>query len=254
MRFFLLVYALAVPFWLIGAASNVELLPRLPIAALMAVCPLMAALILVYRENGTEGVGALLRRSFDFDRIKAKVWYVPILLTMPGINVLTYEAMRLSGVAVPTTQFSPLHALMLFGLFFIGALGEELGWSGYAIDPMQERWGALNASVVLGTVWAVIHFIPLLQANRSLHWIAWWSLGTVAMRVVMVWLFNNAGHSVFAVTLVHAMSNLCWQLFPVDGSYFDPRINGLILVSVAAVVTIVWGPRTLSGSGRHTLE
>jgi membrane protease YdiL (CAAX protease family) len=41
----------------------------------------------------------------------------------------------------------------------IAALGEELGWSGYAIDPMQARWGALKASILLGIFWAVYHYI-----------------------------------------------------------------------------------------------
>ena len=34
----------------------------------------------------------------------------------------------------------------------------------------------LPASLVLGGVWAVIHFIPLTQAHRSVEWIAWWTL------------------------------------------------------------------------------
>jgi hypothetical protein len=41
-------------------------------------------------------------------------------------------------------------------------------------------------------VWAVWHVIPLLSALRSLAFIAWWSLGTVALRVVIVWLYNLA--------------------------------------------------------------
>ena len=36
-------------------------------------------------------------------------------------------------------------ALALFGALFIAALGEELGWVGYAIDPLQQRWGALGS-------------------------------------------------------------------------------------------------------------
>jgi membrane protease YdiL (CAAX protease family) len=110
----------------------------------------------------------------------------------------------------------------MLAAFFVGALGEELGWSGYAIDPMQERWGALQAGILLGLVWAAWHVIALIQAHRSAAWIAWWCLGTVTMRVVIVWLYNGTGKSVFAVSLFHAIGNVSWQLFPVHGSYFDP--------------------------------
>lgn len=110
---------------------------------------------------------------------------------------------------------------------------------------MQDRWGAFLAAIFLGSVWALWHYVPLLQADRSPAWIAWWSLSTVAMRVIMVWLYNNTGKSVFAVALFHAMANIAWQMFPVHGSFFDYRINRLIMAVVAAVVTFVWGPRTL---------
>jgi hypothetical protein len=48
--------------------------------------------------------------------------------------------------------------------------------------------------------------------RRTAGWIAWWSLNTVALGVLFTWLYNNTGHSVFA----------------------------------AALVTAVWGPRTLA--------
>jgi membrane protease YdiL (CAAX protease family) len=221
-----------------------HLLPGLPVAALMFVCPVIAALILVYGQNKTAGVMALLKRSFDYNRIGSKVWYAPILLLMPGVMVLSYGLMRLTGLRIPTPQFPVLATIAMFLVFFVAALGEELGWSGYLIDPMQDRWGALQASVMLGVVWAVWHIVPLVQAHRSPDWIAWWCLGTVAIRVVMVWLYNNTGKSVFGVALFHDMINVSWQLFPIHGSYYDPRVTGLIMTLVAVIVAFVWRPRT----------
>jgi len=51
LKFFLLVFALSIPFWLIGAVTPLQLLPGLPVSSLMAFCPLIAASILVYREG-----------------------------------------------------------------------------------------------------------------------------------------------------------------------------------------------------------
>jgi uncharacterized protein len=160
--------------------------------------------------------------------------------------VLSYGAIRLMGVPVPAPPFSVGTILALFVGLFIGALGEELGWSGYAIDPLQERFGALEGALLLGMVWAVWHYVPLLEVHRSLAFIAWWSLGTVAARVIIVWLYNNTGKSVFVAALFHTMINLTWQVFPINGSYYDPRVTGLITAIVAVVVVIVWGPRTLA--------
>jgi CAAX protease family protein len=243
---FVLVFALSVPFWVTGAVTRRQLFPGLPVSSLMAFCPLMAALILVYRENKTAGVTELLTRAFDYKRISAKVWYAPIVLLMPGVMVLSYGLMRMMGLPLPTLQFPVLAAPVMFLAFFITALGEELGWSGYIIDPMQERWNALQASLLLGLVWATWHIVPLVQAHRSPVWIAWWCLSTVAQRVLIVWLYNNTGKSVFAAILFHDISNVSWQLFPNYGSHYDPRITGPIIACAAAIVTVVWGPRTLA--------
>ncbi len=246
LKFFLLVFGLSIPFYFVGVVVRLQLVPGLPVSALAVICPAMAAAILVYRESKTAGVIGLLSRSFDYQRIKEKIWYAPILLLMPGIAVLTYGLMLLMRSPLPEPRFPILAGLVMFVAFFIGALGEELGWSGYVIDPMQERWSALTASILLGLVWAAWHMVPLVQAHRSARWIAWWCLYTVAERVLLTWIYNNTGKSVFAAALYHDTCNVSWQLFPNYGSHWDPRIIGLVVALAAAIVTAVWGPRTLT--------
>jgi hypothetical protein len=114
LKFFSLVFALSVPFWLAGAASDLQLLPDLPVSSFMFICPLTAALILVYGENKTAGVTELLKRSFDYDRIRVKIWYAPIILLMPGVMVFSYGLMRLMGVSVPAPEFTVVAAITLF--------------------------------------------------------------------------------------------------------------------------------------------
>jgi uncharacterized protein len=245
LTFFVLTFALSIPFWIAGALTKFQLLPAIPVSALMLVCVVGAASILVYRKNGLSGVRALLERSFDFKRVSAKIWYLPTILLMPCVMVLSYVVMRLMGVALPVPQFSLVTTLIFCVLFFVAGLGEELGWSGYAIDPLQHRFGALGGALLLGVVWAVWHMIPLLSAGRSPVWIAWWSLGTVACRVIITWLYNNTGRSVFIAAIFHATMNVTIFLFPIQGSYYDPRVTGLIVACVAAIITVAFGSRTL---------
>ena len=75
--FFVLVFALSLPFWLAGALTSFQVLLSQPVTALMVVCPVTAAAILVSRQNGFTGVKDLLKRAFDFKRVTAKIWYVP---------------------------------------------------------------------------------------------------------------------------------------------------------------------------------
>lgn len=239
-RFLLVSVALIVPFWVIGGVSGLQLLPGLPLAGLGALCPGAAAAIVVHREGGWRAVTGLVRRSIHLD---AKRWLVPTLLLMPVVSALSFAALRLSGVPVPAPQVELTPALILCAASFVGAVGEEVGWSGYAIDPMQARWGAPRASVVMGAIWALYHYIALVQAHRALPWIAWWTVGNLALRVLIVWLYNHSGRSVLVAVIVHMTINVTWQLFPVNGSYYDPAVTGSILALVAAIAVAGWGPR-----------
>lgn len=229
--FFGLVILLTAPFWVLGALVNEDLLPGLPIAALAVVCPTMAAALLSIHEGGRVKVLELLGRGVDFCGVRR--WVIPTILINPVLFGLAFILARKLGAEVPNPVFSALSALTLFGLFLPAALLEELGWSGYALDRLQERLGAVSAALSLGVFWALWHIPALLQVGRSLEWIAWWCLWTVSVRVIMVWLYNWSGASVMAVALYHATSNLCWQIYPVNGSHFDPRLSGLIALALA---------------------
>lgn len=244
--FFLLATLLAMPAWVLGAMTGIMLLPGLPIAAVSVLAPVLAGVILRWREGGATGAGAFLARALDLRRIADARWYGPLLLFPLGVGVATFFAMRLSGIAVPAPHVSLATVLTLSGLFFVAGACEELGWSGYAIDPLQAHWGPLRASLIIGAVWVVFHYVPLAQAHRSAAWVAWWTLGTLSQRVIMVWLYNRTGRSVFGESLFHASTNLVWQLFPISGSFYDPRFYCPIVALLA--VALVLGDRRAATS------
>jgi uncharacterized protein len=208
------------------------------VSALQAAVPAIAALALVRRDSGTTGAFQLLARSADVTGTTAKAWYVLALALMPAITVVAYVVMRVSGLPLPAPEF-PWSAIPgMFIAFLVFGLSEELGWSGYATGPLLARWGMVRTGVLLGLAWGAWHIVPLIQAHRAPDWIAGWYLGTVASRVIIVWLYERTGRSVFAAALYHTMSNICWQLFPNRGSHYDPRVSGVVTAVVAAIIVL----------------
>jgi uncharacterized protein len=245
--FFLLVLVLSVPFYLLGAAEyRLPGLPNLPASALMTFVPMAAALILVYRQRRAEGVVVLLRSTFDFRRRRRAGWYLTALLFMPAVCVVEFSVLRLTGSALPLPQIALGEALFFFLAFFIGAIGEELGWQGYAYPVLRTRLSTLGSAIVLGTNWALWHVIPFVQLGRSPEWILWHSLSAVALRVIIVWLFENTGKSVFVAVLFHTMINVTWALFPNSGSYYNPFVTFVILTLAVGSIIALWGPATLA--------
>jgi uncharacterized protein len=253
LKFFLLVYGLSIPLWVIETIIDVKGLPLdIPITDIFAAfTPLIAACILVNKEEGRAGIIKLLKRIFDFSRITKKTWYVPVIFLPFLMYFLIYLIIHFAGLPLPSDfkiVFSSIPVLFLF--FFLGALAEETGYMGYAIDPMQKRFGALSASILMGIPWAIWHYPSIIQQGHDATWIAWGTLGTVAVRVLIVWIYNNTGKSLFACILFHAMLNLGRPLFPKDETHNPlvdyPYIHYPVFVLVAIVIVVLWGSNTLT--------
>ncbi|GAB4465413.1 MAG: type II CAAX endopeptidase family protein [Anaerolineae bacterium] len=246
LRFFLLVFLITLPFWLFGG-HRLPLRINLPVSALAFFNPSIAAALLSYGEHGLSALKEWFRKIFDYRKITNRLWYIPVLLLMPFIYFLSYVIMRVRGLPLPDPVEVPLSATpAYFLMFFVAATAEELGWTAYATDPLQKRWGALRTGVILGLVWGLWHIIPDVQNGKAADWILWHRLYSVALRILIVWVYNNTGKSVFAASLVHTMDNVSVFLFPNYGSHYNPFITCIITWLMAALVIFGWGPRTLA--------
>jgi len=174
---------------------------------------------------------------------------VPIILLPFLMYLLIYAVISFLGLSLPGEfHISFLSIPVLFCLFFLGGVAEETGYMGYAVEPLQERFGALTAGILIGIPWAV--WPSIIQQGHSLTFIAWATLGTVAVRVLIVWIYNNTGKSLFACVLFHTMLNVGRPLFPKDETHNPlvdyPDIHYSIIAVIAFIVVVLWGSKTLA--------
>ena len=119
---------------------------------------------------------------------------------------------------------------------------------GYAFESMQARASALRAAIVLGMFWAFWHlpfFIFMMPDPCDL--VAQF-INLVGIRILMAWIFNNTGKSVFAVILFHAMDNTALVAFPEIKAitpWGSVIICGLVMIAACAV-TLLWGAHSLA--------
>ena len=239
-QYFLLVFIISLPFWLLGG-YQLALPIALPASSLMFVSPFIAASFLTYRQSGSKGLAELYKKAVDYRKIRNKLWYLPILALLPGIFTLSYAYMRLSGLPLPDDPYIPLLVgAVLFLVFFITATSEELGWMGFAINPLQDRWGFFRASLIFGMVWSFWHIIPDLQNQKPVDWIVGQRLYSVALRILIVWTYNKTGKSVLAAILLHTMDNVSAFLFPNYGSHYNPFATGVITWLAAGIAVLGW--------------
>jgi uncharacterized protein len=253
LKFFLIVYGLSFPLWLLETIIDVKGLPLdIPVTDIVAAfTPLIAACILVYKQEGRIGVNKLMKRIFDFSRIKKKIWFVPVIFLPFVIYFLIYLIIYFAALPLPSNfqiAFTTIPVYFLF--FFLGAVAEEIGYMGYVIEPTQSRFGALSAGILVGIPWAVWHYPSIIQQGHDLTWISWATLGTIAVRILIVWIYNNTGKSLFACILFHTMLNLGRPLFPKDQTHNPlveyPYIHYPVFALFAVVIVVLWGSKTLA--------
>ena len=251
-NFVLLLFGLSIPFLVIGSIYDVQLFPGFKLFQMPLAMPVVAALILIYRESGRDGVAAVLKRTYDFRNIKSRIWYLPILLIYPSIGFLDYLIQRLSGTSFPALHFS-LPIFLGYSTVFFLTYWEELGLTGYAIDRLQQRYSALASGIFIGLVQAGYH-IPsfIISGYYSADWIFWHAIYIIVGRVLYVWVYNNSGKSLFSMALMHSTFGLFWILFPATGNlqkatpYYDPRIAAFVAIFYVTLVTFLWGSKTLA--------
>lgn len=250
--FFALTFLLSVPFYVLNALAYLGVLGEPELGPLYVACftvtPIASASILTFRRSGARGLKQLLMRTFDFKRISGRRWYAAILLLPPLLFLMSLGVMVLSAAPLPPA-LTPLVALpAVLPFFFLLAAGEEVGWMGYAFEPMQARLGALGAALVLGVIWALWHlpFFVFLMPDPVVFGSE--VLRLVGARVLTVWIFNNTGKSVFAAISFHAVDNTALVTLP-EILALSPRgpavLCGLFGIA-AALVVAMWGPRTLA--------
>ena len=210
--------------------------------------PGVAAFWLVGRRAGREGIRNLWRRGWraEFD----KHWLLPTLGLVPLVGLVTVAIVLAFGGDIDwSVGVGPVMVVPVFVLIYLGnALPEEYGWRGFALDPLQERFSALGASLVLGLIWGLWH-LPLVfiegttQAAIPFHEFV---LQTMVLAVLYTWLHNNTGGSVLVAALFHASANITGAAVPTWTTTLGRWANFVVLLVVVAVVLWRWGPKRLA--------
>jgi membrane protease YdiL (CAAX protease family) len=255
--FFALVYGWSWLFWVPAVLSGLKF-DEAPVPILIAlggIGPMVAGIALTYLTQDREGRRDYWRRVADFKRISPG-WYAVTLLTVPVLMAFAVLLDVLSGGRgahlEARFQSNPVSILpfAVFTLFF-GPLPEELGWRGYALDRLQDRYGALVSSLVLGTGWALWH-LPLFfiggtyQNSLGLGSLEFWlyMAGMIPESILMTWIYNHNQRSTLSAVLFHFIINFIGELFALTEPADFYQI--VVWAVVATAVVLLWGPRTLA--------
>ncbi|MCG8414673.1 MAG: CPBP family intramembrane metalloprotease [Pseudomonadales bacterium] len=246
-KFLVLTLALSTPWWLLSLVLSYPGLPdRLPITDVGAVfMPALAAILLTHRTLGRQGVWALVSRLTDWGRLYMKGWLV--YLVLPLVFYLSvFALMRFLGFQLPSGWNIDLQLFLVFLVFLIGAIGEEIGYTAYAADPLLKKHPPVIVGLMLGIPWALWHLPSMIQIGQSVLLIVWGLMATIAFRIIYVHLYMRLGRSVFSIVLLHALFNTGRVAFPGGRDGFeqgDAAVGYSLVILVAILLSWLWRNR-----------
>ena len=225
---------------------------------LLGICgPLVGAIWALVRRKGWSAVRRLLAKGTDV-RIGITWWLVILVvplafpaLALLGFDLLGGKVMELEVLSRPWIIFPTILFMMV-----LGGGQEEFGWRGYALDILQNRWGALSASVVLGAIWGIWHLPLFFIVRTGQYYMPFWAflLTSPALSVLMTWVYNSTRKSLFAAWLFHGVINTGMDIFPLIQKVSDADQRAFLIVGGlywiwALVVILIYGERRLARAG-----
>lgn len=229
---------LALPFGLAGLlADGTSFVLGLPVSVLLIVVPATTATWFVSVENGVRpGAGRLWTSLLELSP-NPSAWAAALAIP-PAVLAIYLGAGSVLDVehTGPVTRLSMLPWYLL--LYLLGAVLEEVGWTGYATAPLVRRLGLLGAGLVIGAVWASVHWVPWMVMGHGPSDIIAMTASTMLLRLLITWVYVRGGYSLPLAVVLHAGSNTA-QTYPTGLADSDPSIWLLGILAVCAVVATI---------------
>lgn len=201
--------------------------------------PFLAAIIVTGATSGWSGVRDLAARMVRW-RIVPRWWLATF--SPLAFFVVAAPLVRAVGGNWPAfggfDRFAGAPAIGVVGVWLIliatTGFGEAVGWRGYAIPYLQERYRPLAASLIVAVFWMVWH-IPAFFFNQNYQgmnvaMLPGFFLGIAVGSIVLTWHYNRSGSSQLAVAIWHGSYDL------VSGT---KAAEGGIAIVVTALVMVL---------------
>jgi membrane protease YdiL (CAAX protease family) len=207
--------------------------------------PTIAAITMTGFLDGKPGVKKLLAKFLVW-RVGFRWWLVAFFLApvaiLAAMGIYTLQGGNLGQFDLSqwfVVLLGPVFALPLF-------VGEELGWRGYALPRLQQKYSAFWSSVIVGVMWTFWH-TPAFWAPEgtaisgqpvTLLAVGWYLIFTIGISILVTFIYNNTKGSVLLAVLFHGMYTGP-NIFPLFPDISPTALNQIIKLTIIPVWILV---------------
>ncbi len=232
LNFFLITFFISwIPWFIAIYASRQPSLQHLllPLVLFGLSGPAIGTIIMLIKSRNKE-----LWHDF-FQRLRLtsiKREFIPIVLFLFPCSILLAITLSLF-FGEPISQFSLISQssdlllqgkaflIILLVLFLIGPF-EEIGWHGYSIDSLREKFNLIKTSLIFSAIWGLWHVPLFFIKNGGLQKEIWdkgipqvfiYFTGLFLITIVTNWLYAKNNRSILITIIFHSIYDVCLNFF-----------------------------------------
>ncbi len=245
--FYVLAFAFSWLGWGPQALHERGLFPfSLPLLGLLGGAgPTLAAVAVLLLLREKDGIRQLFASLF---RLRASLgWYLFVFLFWFMATGVALGVGTLFGRPFPAIGgFAWWSLIPVFVTMLLSNVWEEIGWRGFALPRLQEKYTDLAITFIMGLLWSLWHLPLMLTPSSPMSGLPGYGqiLFSLSLTVIYTWLYRNTGRSLFFVSVFHAMSNTVAFALVELGVFATSYLFVVgVTAAVAVAIILVHGPR-----------
>ncbi len=211
--------------------------------------PFITALYLIFISKNDALKSTFFNKLFNIKLIKWET--IPLFLILfPASIIISVLISTLFGYSFDQFTIADEFSFSIGGIptlliLLLAACFEELGWRGYAVESLNNKFNYFEATAIFGVLWSLWHlpmfFIPesyqaeLFQEDFIL--VINFFVSIIPLAFIISWFCKKNRGSILGAILIHSIINLTQEFFVV--SPYTKCIQTLILIVIAAIFIIV---------------
>lgn len=161
-----------------------------------------------------------LKNNFS-SKIKPQSFIISLLIQVLILSTVVLLFLLLSGTKFNSLEFITLQSVIPVFLINLtsGPIGEELGWRGYALNKLQEKYSPLMASIILGLLWGFWHmplwFLSGYTGLQLFYYIIAFLIGVISLSVIITFFYNKSKNILIAMW-IHFWFNFLLKIVEIE--------------------------------------
>jgi membrane protease YdiL (CAAX protease family) len=194
--------------------------------------PAIIAFTMMAMLNKTDGIKNFCKDLFP-SGLHLKWALASALLPFAIVLTVTIVESVMHGQGFNSVQLLTPGAVLAMA---VGVIGEEIGFRGYMLPLLLKQRNSLMAGIISGTLWALWHAA---YYGEGLGFLLF-AVGTVALAIIMTWLYHKSNGNVISAVLFHFTMNFCATIIPESEMPSIERRAVYAVVSVTVAIILIF--------------